>query len=130
MEQSYQPERHHVVINVFCKNVIIVAQTIPKLHYSYVLESMVQAKFGVGNVGNKYKMSLNMHIQGSPVETQDSNTLEPDLPQQDGSAPCYRPKVIFRHICPVALPFPQRKTLRAFQKHFFFKLRKSGTMLS
>jgi hypothetical protein len=38
---------------------------------------MVQVKFGVGNVGNEHKMSLNMHIQGSPVENQTPTLWNP-----------------------------------------------------
>ena len=54
-----------------------VAQKLPELHNNYVPESMVQVTFDVGDVGNEYKRSRYMHIQGSPVENQTSAPRNP-----------------------------------------------------
>jgi hypothetical protein len=75
---------------------------------SCVQEGRAQVEFCV--ISNwVYKWSTVYVYTMESIWNPNSKTQEPDWPQHDRPAVCYRPAVFFRHICLVALSFPLRK---------------------
>ena len=89
-------------------------QTLPHLRNSNVPEGL--AKVGNGCTdGQLYTYRENLSSCN-----QNSNTMEPDRPQHERPAACYRPAVFFCHLHLTALSFPLGKIRRAFQTLFYF----------